>query len=230
MKKKNIDAILLAAGKGERAGGNYKQFVHVHQKPLIFYSLEKIVRISCLRNIIVVVPLQKINFAKKIIYERFKDPRIHIIPGGATRRISSYIALSCSEKKGNTDFIVFHEAARPLITTTMVYSVIKEAMRCGAAITGIPAIDTVAKVKDMFITSIPDRKKMFYVYLPQCFRFSWIIKAHRDKKNKILELENAENTELLVNMGKRIKIVNFYPNFKFTYSPDIKVISAFFKK
>ncbi len=92
MKKINIAGIILAGGKGERMGGNFKQFLKINNKPVIFYSLGKFVKCDFLKEIIVVVPKEKINYSAKIIFNKFKDHRIKIIAGGDTRRWSAYNA------------------------------------------------------------------------------------------------------------------------------------------
>lgn len=228
---KIIAAVILAGGRGTRMGGNYKQFVAINGVPVFFYSLREFLKCSFIHTIVIVVPKEKLAYARKVINKKFKDTRIELVVGGSTRRQSSYYALRhLQDSQKKIDFVVFHDAARPLVSTQMIRAVIKEGVRIGAATMAIQAIDTVGFSKDGFLVSIPSKEKLYYVYLPNCFRFDWIWNAHHHKKNSLKSLANAENTALLANIGEKIKIIDsFYPNLKLTYKPDIKTIKAFLR-
>ncbi len=230
MKKINIAAIILAGGKGERMGGNFKQFLKINNKPVIFYSLGKFVKCDFLKEIIVVVPKEKINYSAKIIFNKFKDHRIKIIAGGDTRRWSAYNALEFLSDK-RIDYVIFHDASRPLISVKTIKNIVNEAKKWGAAAVGIKAIDLIFKVKNNFISRAFNKEEIYYGYTPQCFKFNQIFNAHlKIKKNK--KMGTADNIEILRKVNKNIKIKiinNFYPSFKLTYKPDIKIFEVLLK-
>jgi len=230
MKKKfNIVAVILAGGKGERMGGNFKQFLKINNKPVLFYSLEEFVKCNFLKEIVVVVHKEKLDYAVKIIFNKFKDRRIKVIAGGDTRRWSAYNALKfLSDKK--IDYVIFHDASRPLISNKMIQEVVKEAINYDGAVVGVKAIDLIFDLKNKFISRAFNKDRMYYGFTPQCFKFDLIKKAHFKIKNS--KYDSADNIELLKKFKKNIKIKlidKFYPNFKLTYKPDIKVIKALLK-
>lgn len=229
----NIAAVILAGGRGQRMGGNFKQFLKINRKPLILYSLEKFISCRFIKKIIVVIPKEKLVYVDKIICKDLKDSRIKLVAGGKTRRWSAYNGLKyLADSKNKIDYVIFHDAARPLVSTKMIKTVIDGAKKWGAAVIGIKAIDLIFKGDNNFISEAINKGKIYYGYMPQCFKFSQILKAHsKFEKNRFLD--TADNTELLKKLDKKTKIRiidKFYPNLKLTYKPDIKAIQVFLKK
>ena len=78
----NLAAVILAGGKGMRMGGNYKQFIKIGGKPVLFYSLREFINASCVEKIIIVVPYEKINYAKNIVSRIDSSKSVAVIAGG----------------------------------------------------------------------------------------------------------------------------------------------------
>lgn len=231
-KNVNVTAVILSAGKGKRMGNNFKQFIKIYNKPVLFYSLEKLIRCDFIKTIIVAAPKEKYNYALKIIHREFNDKRIKLVIGGNSRRISSHNALAyINDNEKDTDYVIFHDAARPLISIEMIKTILQEGKNWGAAVMGVKALDTVSIVEKSFVVdSLNVDNEIYYTHTPHCYKFDWIWKAHNHKKNKHRLLKDAENATLLVNIGKKVKMIRgFYPNLKLTYWPDIKSIKAFLR-
>ena len=88
-KKYNVAAVILAGGRGERMGGIYKQFLKIKGRPLLFFSLDKLIKAKNIARVVVVVPRGKLRYARSVISQRYADKHINIISGGATRRASA---------------------------------------------------------------------------------------------------------------------------------------------
>ena len=166
---------------------------------------------------------------KKLVIKKGAKRSIEIISGGNTRRSSSFLALSYLRNNGTflcPRYVVFHDAARPLVSIEMLDAVINAALKYGTAAVGIKAIDTVSLVKDSFIKTSLDQSGALYTYTPHCYRFDWIYRAHKLAQSD----EGEENMTLLLKTGKKARIIDgFYPNFKLTYNADIKVIEQLLK-
>jgi 2-C-methyl-D-erythritol 4-phosphate cytidylyltransferase len=225
MHKTVVSSIILAGGQGLRSKINFKQFSKVRGKPLIFYSVESFIKCLFIKEIIVVVPPKKITAIEKVISGEFNDDRIKIIGGGKTRSESSFKALKyISQQKDKTDFVIFHDGVRPLVTPGMISTVAREAKLHGAVTLGIRSVETIAEVKNYLITSIPDRENIYETHTPHCYRFDWIWKAHLTKKNSL----ESSDLVLLSKMGKKIKIISgYYPNIKLTYKSDLTAINSY---
>lgn len=223
-----MTAILLAAGNGQRAGNSKKQFLRIHQKPLLAYSLEVLLKSKFIRDIVVVIPRDSKKTAEKILltYKSTNKKGIFLIEGGKQRKDSAYNGLRFIEKKiPKTDYVIFHDAVRPLISQRMVTAVIVAAQKYGAATVGIPAIDLLFTVQDGLIKNAINKAPFYYGFTPQVFKFRNILQAHRKAEKKFPG--DADNIEILKQTSKSapVKILEgFYPNIKLTYQSDIALL------
>jgi len=231
MRNAKIAAVILAAGKGERFGGVYKQFTKLGGKHVLNYSIDAFLACRFVGKIIVVLPKNKIKFAGRIIGKKMNTGRISLIEGGETRPLSSYNALKYLGINYKPDYVIFHDAARPLVTREMIKKVTEQGIKFKAASAAVAAIDTVAEGNGSFFRKIPDKDKVYYVYLPQCYEFKLIKKAYaRAAKKHSRLLESADNSTIVLNSGKKIKIVDdCYPNFKLTYKSDMSILKSLLK-
>lgn len=227
-KKQPIFAVVLAGGSGERAGHCQKQFFLINGKPILFYSLDVLLRCPFIAGIIIVVPDDKTVHTRKLIAGSYQGKNIEIIAGGKTRRSSSYNALRFIQaKKRGCEYVIFHDGVRPLISTEMVRAVTKEAEKCGAAVLGSGALNVIAEVRNEKIVRAFNAKKVYNTQTPHCYRFDWIMQAHESAVNEGRQREAFENIELVFALGKEIKIVDkFYQNMKLTFSQDMVVLEA----
>lgn len=228
---KNVAAIILAAGSGQRAGGIYKQFLLIGGKPLLFHSLEKFLEIPIVGLIILVVPQSKIKHMNRLL-NKIDDSRRHkvvVIPGGRNRQESAFLALQrlTSITNGSYGHVFFHDAARPMISVKMIKKLHAEALAHGASTVGVPAIDLLFKVKDNFIEKAVNKLAFYYGFTPQCLPITDIWHAHT-KARKTGMVHDVDNIELLKKFSKNLhlKILdNFYPNVKMTYPEDVRTLT-----
>lgn len=222
--KNKVAAVILAAGKSKRTGF-IKQFIKINKKPLFFYSLKKFIESPLIDSIVVVLP-KKTDFS---LVDK-KQLKINAITGGATRTISVSKALDYIKKSGLApDYVIIHDAARPMLTHAMIESVLAAAKKDGAAAMGVRAIDTVVEGSGLYIASAPNKDLLYYTYTPHCYKLDLLRNAHKiGKKNK--NYKDLENIHLLLNSGRKIKIVEgHYPNIKLTYPGDLPIIESFLK-
>jgi len=201
----NIKAILLMGGRGQRFGSEIpKQFHRLSGKKVYLYTLETFQKISKFNEILLVAPASWIEEIQKEV-ELFRDSRIKVVKGGATRQYSSYAGLlSCGK---NTDIVVIHDAVRPFVTKEIILKNIESAVEFGAVDTCIPSSDTIVHSQNLQdIDSIPYRTEYFRGQTPQSFSYSVILSAH---ENAISQgIENAsDDCQLVLKEGKRLKLI-----------------------
>ncbi len=233
-KKINVAAILLAGGKGERMGGDFKVFKKLAGKPTFFYSLEKLAESKYIQEIIVIFPAEKLEFGQKLIAKYFPGKKISCIREDKTRTLSSYKALKYIQAKGTfrDGYIIFHDAARPLISNAMIRDVVTGAVRHGGAVVGINSPDLILEVKSGFIQETYAKTETFCGYTPQCFPFKKIFQAYA-RAEKVDSLDTQDSIELLLKMDadSKIKIINaLFPMPKLTYLADTFSIQGLLKK
>lgn len=228
----NLAAVILAGGKGMRMDGNYKQFIKIGGKPVLFYSLREFINASCVEKIVIVVPHEKIDYAKNIVSLIDSPKNVAVIAGGPTRQSSVYNALKYLACCGcDISYVMFHDAARPLVTSMLVEQIYKQAKRYDGAILGSPSVDLCFHVENLFIQRSLPAGKTFLGQTPQCFRMKDILRAHmrHEKQNQNISVDNLDLLLKVFPMAKIKMVSSFLPNFKITYKHDIALLDASLK-
>ena len=137
-------ALILAGGQGARMGSKLpKQFLLLEGKPVIIRSIEAFERHPDIGAICVVCGEPWSGRLKYQIEQAGFRKVCAVIPGGATRRESSFLGLEyLTRHYAGTDIVLIHDAARPLVTQRIISDNIACAARHQACTTVIPAQDT----------------------------------------------------------------------------------------
>lgn len=195
-------ALIVAAGKGERAGGDRpKQFAIWHGKPLLRHSVEAFFRWGGADCVLVVSGERQGGMAKAALEGM---GGVHHATGGATRRDSVRNGLSAIEELGGCERVFIHDAARPGLGSA-VLDRLDAALdaRAGAA-PALPVIDSVAYGEDWLLSEAIERSGLVRVQTPQAFHFDTIVRAHREWP------ENAEATDdarMVQALGEAVALV-----------------------
>ena len=176
-KTKRTAAILVAAGRGLRAGaGGPKQYRTVGGQTVIFRAMEAFCRHPDVFAVQPVVnPDDAAIFTEAVAGLRHQPPT----SGGATRQASVRAGLEALAAE-QPDIVLIHDAARPFVTPAVISRAIEAAQRTGAAVPAIAVTDTIKQVSDGGdVEATPDRAKLRIAQTPQAFRFDVILDAHR---------------------------------------------------
>jgi 2-C-methyl-D-erythritol 4-phosphate cytidylyltransferase len=160
-----------------------KQFLELDGMPLLLFTLRRLAACTAIAEFFVatrgdMAPLQdKISKAEL-------GRSVRVVQGGNTRQQS--VANALAEVDPRTEIVVVHDAVRPFVTAEQIGRVIAEAQKRGAAILGIPAIDTVKEVKRsslpedvaLISTTIP-RERIVLAQTPQVFSYTLLRDAFR---------------------------------------------------
>lgn len=171
-------AVVLAAGSGTRTGlETPKQFVMANGKLLVEYSLATFQAHPDIDEIAVVTSeayIQQIEQLKeKGLYSKLNK----ILLGGTERYQSSWAAIQAFSDRPD-DVLLIHDAARPLLSPSIISDVVESMRLHNAAVVAVPASDTVLHSFDnKRIADIPPRKEMYYAQTPQAFRVKTIQRA-----------------------------------------------------
>ncbi len=159
----SIVAILPAAGMGTRMGADSpKQFRLLDGVPVVVFTLRRLAASPLISSFLISTRADEIEaLNQKINAEHLSRP-VRVLAGGDTRQES--VAKALAEVPGGAEWILVHDAVRPLVTREQVERVINEARHCRAAILGIPAMDTVKEVKR---TSLPEDVALITATIPR---------------------------------------------------------------
>jgi 2-C-methyl-D-erythritol 4-phosphate cytidylyltransferase/2-C-methyl-D-erythritol 2,4-cyclodiphosphate synthase len=178
-----IAVILVAAGRGTRAGGDVpKQYRLVAGKPVVTHALQAFLEGP---NVGLIQPVIHGDDAALFAYAANKaeaDGRVlPPVTGGVTRQASVRAGLEALAQLSTPPALVLiHDAARPFVSASLIERAIAAAAEHGVAIPAIPVTDTVKEVDaDGLVLSTPDRASLRAVQTPQAFRFELIRDAHR---------------------------------------------------
>jgi len=169
-----IAVLIVAAGKGERAGTELpKQYEKLAGKPMLRRTAEAFAGYSVQ---VVIGAGQEDLAARALDGLALAAPVI----GGATRQQSVRLGLEALAKDA-PDFVLIHDAARPLISRKVIDAVIA-ALQAGAdgALPMVAASDTLRRRDAGGRWLLVDRENLYRAQTPQGFVYAKILKAHRD--------------------------------------------------
>ena len=179
-----VAAILPAAGLGTRMGADVpKQFLELDGVPLVVFTLRRLAQSEAISEFLVATRAEEVEgLEKRLAKESLGRRKIHVVRGGETRQHSVGNALA--QVAPGTELVLVHDAVRPLVTRELVDRVIAEARARGAAILGIPAIDTVKEVRRSslpedvaLISATVPRERIVLAQTPQVFSLALLREA-----------------------------------------------------
>lgn len=170
-----VAAIVVAAGKGLRAGGTVpKQFALWHGKPLVRHSVESLISAG-IAPVVVAIPQGWETVAAAALQEL---PGIVFVHGGATRRESVALALEALAEDAPAHVLI-HDAARPILPRAVIDGLLAALATAPGAIPVLPVVDSVVRGKDGLRRAAVERDGLYRVQTPQAFEYAAIFAAHR---------------------------------------------------
>ena len=225
-------AMIFAGGTGQRMNTRTrpKQFLELHGKPIIIYTLEAFEDHSEIDGIIVVMLESWIPYTKELIRKYNLKKVKDVVPGGASGQESIYNGLCAAARfYGEDDIVLIHDGVRPLIDEETITANIRGVEKLGTAITVTAAIETITmKDETGAVGTIIDRSRCELARAPQSFRLGQILGVH----NKMRQDPNAEKSfidsaSLMKHYGYKLYTVQGKPeNIKITTPSDYYIFRA----
>lgn len=166
-----VTALIVAAGKGERAGGGVpKQFRMLGGKPVLRWAVQAMVRHPAITATRVVVGASQRESAQAALQGIDVGP---LIEGGAERADS--VRAGLRDIAGNA--VLVHDAARPFCPPAVVDRLVAQLEFFEGAAPVIPVGDTVARATNRLNAAV-DRTGLVRVQTPQAFRRDALVCAY----------------------------------------------------
>jgi 2-C-methyl-D-erythritol 4-phosphate cytidylyltransferase len=225
-------ALIFAGGTGYRmnAHAKPKQFLELHGKPIIIYTLEHFEIHPEIDDIIVVCLEDWISDLKHMLRQYEFQKVSQIVPGGDGGDKSIYNGLKALHGQcAPEDIVLIHDGVRPLINAELISANIAKVKKHGAVITVEAATESVVRLNgDDQIAEVPPREKMYSAKAPQSFRYGMIWdlyqKARRDGVRTI------DSAHLCSIYGIEMHTVKSTPNnMKITAPADYYIFRALFE-
>ncbi|MGQ9856117.1 MAG: 2-C-methyl-D-erythritol 4-phosphate cytidylyltransferase [Fervidobacterium sp.] len=224
IKDTKVFALLMFGGIGSRFGWEKpKQFYKINDRTILEYLVGKFVKMELFDRIVVVSPEKYIEETEREL-KSFKDS-VCIITGGDTREHSVWNGISFLEKFAEDDNIVLiHDGARPLISEEIIIQNIEQAMKFGAVVTAINAIDTVSYSENgSKIEEIIPRSKLFLHQTPQTFKYG-LIKSAMERVIDSLYLFSDDASVVLSSGHEVYYVQGSRLNVKVTNQEDVEFV------
>ncbi|MFN3819687.1 bifunctional 2-C-methyl-D-erythritol 4-phosphate cytidylyltransferase/2-C-methyl-D-erythritol 2,4-cyclodiphosphate synthase [Blastomonas sp.] len=171
-----IAALIVAAGKGLRAGGNVpKQFAEFSGKPLLRHSVEAFAARDAEPRIFVVVGDGQQALAQAALAG---IEGVVFVTGGAERSDSVRLGLLALAASGDVDRVFIHDAARPVLPADVLDRLNAALDSAPGAVPVLPVVDSIARGADGVIEAAVERANLWRIQTPQAFHFDAILAAH----------------------------------------------------
>lgn len=205
-----IAAVIVAAGRGLRAGGGVpKQWRRLGTYSSTYYALQSFADHPAITRLVLVVHPEDIEAGRVPSL-----PRAEIIVGGDTRSLSVRAGLETLE--GVFDQVLIHDAARPCVTHPVIDGVIAALKTHAAAAPAVSVVDALWRGQDGMVAQTVDRAGLFRAQTPQGFDLNAILQAHRRFPDG-----GADDVELARSAGLSVAITaGSEDNLKITLPED----------
>lgn len=165
------------------AGPQPKQFLALGGIPILIHSLRAFAAVPRISGICVAVRKSEIERVQAQVNEYGFADRVQVVEGGDSRQESVANALAALPAQPD-DIVLVHDAVRPLIDAATIDRTIDAVKEHGAAIVGLPAVDTIKQVErtahGALITSTIPREFIVQAQTPQGFRFGLLQSAFNE--------------------------------------------------
>ena len=211
-------AIVSAAGSGERLGaGIPKAYVELCGRSMLEHAIDGLLGSGVIDRIVVAVPADRVDETSALL-----DGRADVVAGGAQRHDSVRLAL---DHVGDPDFVVIHDAARPLTPVDQIRRVVAalaEGLR--AVVPVVPVVDTIKAVDaNGVVLGTPERSGLRAVQTPQGFATDLLRMAYQRAGSVAV----TDDASLVENLGTPVHTVAGDPlAFKVTTPLDLRLARA----
>lgn len=222
-------AVIFAGGAGKRMNtkSRPKQFLELHSKPILVYTLEEFNNHPEIDGIVLVILNTWIPYCRELV-NRFRLSKVkEIISGGESALASQRNGLiKVYELFDSESIVLIHDGVRPLIDQDTISRNIKSVKLHGSAITVTPAIETITlKNENGEVGQIIERSKVEMARAPQSFKLRDILNAHRraEEENKVF----IDSASMMQYYGHVLYTVEGAPeNIKITTPNDFYTFRA----
>lgn len=223
-------AVIFAGGTGQRMNTKTKpkQFLELHGKPILIYTLELFQKASSIDSIVLVMLENWMSYSNELI-EHYRLSKVKaVVPGGETGQESIFNGIAkAHELCSDESIVLIHDGVRPLVDVETIEKCIKCVKEHGNAITVSSAIETVALMtKDGGVGKILPRSDCKMAKAPQCFVLGNIYRSHL-KAQEEGKLDFIDSASLMQYYGEKLYTVEGpAENVKITTPGDFYIFRA----
>lgn len=215
-------AVIPAAGRSTRMGSNgNKLFMELAGRPVLSRTLDAFERCGDVDGVVLVVAEQDVDLCERGIVKAGGFGKVAaVVVGGEVRQESVRRGLEVLDPE--TELVVVHDGARPLVTPELISRVVAEARRWGAAVAAVPVKDTIKRSNGEFVACSLEREELWAVQTPQAFWRALVVDAHRVALRD--GFMASDDAGLVERLGRKVRLVRASEeNLKLTTPVDFLV-------
>ncbi|MDR0570067.1 MAG: 2-C-methyl-D-erythritol 4-phosphate cytidylyltransferase [Clostridiales Family XIII bacterium] len=225
-------ALIFAGGTGKRMSSyaKPKQFLELHGKPIIIYTLEHFERHEDIDNILVVCLSSWIREFRRMLGQHGVTKVIGVAPGGDGGDESIYNGLlALQDVCSDEDVVLIHDGVRPLICEGLITECIRCAAEFGTAITAARETESVMLSHDGFsVDAMPKREEVYSAKAPQAFKYGLIWSLYQRARAE--GVRTIDSSHLCSVYGQEMRLVpSPANNIKITAPTDYYIFRALFE-
>jgi len=225
----------MSVGAGVGGGSaTPKQFLSIAGVPVLVHCLRAFLAVKRIEAIYVAVRRTEIDRVQAQLAEFGLGARVHVVEGGDIRQqtVTNALAKLVGAGCGEDDVILVHDAARPLIDPATIDRTIDAVAEHGAAIVGLPAVDTIKQVErtahGAIVTATIPRERIVQAQTPQGARCGLLQRAFAEAIAD--EFTGTDEASVLERAGVVVAVVpGSARNFKITQPGDIELAEFYLK-
>ena len=219
-------ALIAAAGSSRRMEGRDKLWLPLAGRIVLARTLDVFESSPLIDTIVLVVNPDRVEDAAALCRAEGWRKIAVVVAGGARRQDSVRNGLAAlANLAPETQWVVIHDGARPLVTSSLLKAGLQAAQEHQAAIAAVPVKDTIKRVEQGQVHSTIERSTLQAVQTPQVFSFPLIYSAHTSPE---AQTEDApDDAALLERLGHPVALFpGSYTNLKITTREDLLVAEA----
>jgi 2-C-methyl-D-erythritol 4-phosphate cytidylyltransferase len=228
-------APVASSAKAPHKPAPSKQFTELGGTPILIRTLRKFAASTLVSEIWLALRENEIAPFKSRLEKEAPDvmkKKVEFVVGGEHRQQSVEHALNAITADAD-DIVLVHDAVRPFVTEEIIREVIEAAQKYGAAIAGLPAVDTVKQVErtaeGALIKATIPRAGVVMAQTPQGFRYSVIKKAFDEASAD--GFTGTDESSLVERSGHEVAVVMGSPrNMKITAPADMELAEFYLGK
>jgi 2-C-methyl-D-erythritol 4-phosphate cytidylyltransferase len=222
------------SAKGKKPTAS-KQFTDLGGTPILIHTLRRFAASPEISEIYVALRNNEIEGFRARLEQEGKDvlqKKVGLVEGGEHRQHSVANAIAAVSAAPD-DIVLVHDAVRPFVTGEIIRDVIQAAQKYGAAIAGLPAVDTVKQVErtaeGAVVTATIPRERVVMAQTPQGFRYDVLKKAFDEATAD--GFIGSDEAALVERSGHEVAVVMGSPrNIKITTPADLELAEFYLGK
>ena len=209
-KTPTVSAIIVAAGESRRMNGIDKVLALLEGQPVILRSARPFQDCPLVRQIVLVVNAGNRKTCREIATGKDWSKVSGVCLGGRRRQDSVLAGL---KEIKDSEWVIIHDGARPLVTIDLITTGLEAAKETGAAVAAVPVTDTIKQVdRDEIVIQTLPRQNLRAIQTPQVFRTDILLKAYQQAHGDV-----TDDAMIVEQAGYKVKLyMGSYENIKIT--------------